>query len=202
MLISMTVQTRPAYIPLQVYKWWLSDHVKHPKVLVVLQVRRPTVCSEKDICGNQRRQAVTSPLLFLSFPPSFIHSDPIAASLCLSYREGTNDGSMSAQSAVTETSLNLSLPLSHPIHPRLLSLSPPPCILVTFPFSSLSSLHLLCPISSSPVISMLWLSPSPPSLFACGVMIALCWFCSGVLPAAFHTLQSNDWNWRSLFPCG
>ncbi len=48
--------------------------------------------------------------------------------------------------------------------------------------------------SSSPHLPL-----SSPPLSACGVMITLFWFGSGLLPAAFHTSPGNDWNWRWLF---
>lgn len=104
-------------------------------------------------------------------------SSPTAS---VSWGEGTNDGSVSAQSAVTETTLNLSLPLPHPIHPSI----PSPCLLSLLPFSSscifppfssLSSISItslfgltlpvvpmLCHVPSSPPQS-----PSIPSLYVC-----------------------------------
>ena len=83
---------------------------------------------------------------------------PPTVSVC--YGESTNDGSMSAQSAVTETSLNLSPPPSHPIHPHLLSLSP------SLP-SCLSLSHHSHPSAFSLILGALTLSiflPSSPSI--------------------------------------
>lgn len=67
--------------------------------------------------------------------------------LPVSCREETNDGSMSAQSAVTETSLNLSFPPSHPVQLLSPCLSPPTH---AFPFFSslylsICLFHSLCP---------------------------------------------------------
>lgn len=127
--------------------------------------------------------------------------------LPVSCREETNDGSMSAQSAVTETFLNLSFPPSHPVQLLSPCLSPPTH---AFPFFH----HYIYPSASSihsvpAVMSTLRLSPffSPSSssalpMSACGVMIALGWFGSGPLPATFHTSLGNDWNTRCRFPCG
>lgn len=62
--------------------------------------------------------------------------------LPVSCREETNDGSMSAQSAVTETSLNLSFPPSHPVQLLSPCLSPPTH---AFPFFH----HYIYPSASS-----------------------------------------------------
>lgn len=131
-------------------------------------------------------------------------SSCFSLTLSVSCGAGTNDRSVSAQSAVTETSLNLSLPVFHSIHPHLLSLSP----------SYLSPLSLLWSIFLNSLfflilpIMMLLLSqsssshllPPSPSSSACGVMIALGLLGSRLLPATFHTSLDNDWNWRCPFP--
>lgn len=170
-----------------------SRAIQH-SVLCKRHLRKP-----EETSSHLSSLSVVSIFSFFFFcPPMASRSLCVTKSSCfpptvsVSYGESTNDGSMSAQSAVTETSLNLSPPPSHPIHPHLLSLSPSLTSCLSFPITPihLPSISFWMP-SLSPSSSP-HLLPFPPSLSACGVMIALGWFGSRLLPAAFHTSPGND----------